>query len=121
MATTPTRKKPSANGTAPGRVIDLGAARAAREAARSEAQRKPVTLAWSDDISFELPVELPADFAMCAREGDLRGAVAALLGADKVEEFFALRPSMEDLNELVEAAAPVYGITPGESPASASS
>lgn len=118
MATT--KAKPSANGTAPPRVIDLAAARAAREAARAEAKRQPVTLKWSEDIAFTLPVELPADFALYAQEGRLRESVAALIG-EQAAEFFALRPSMDDLNELAEAAGRVYGLQPGESSASADS
>lgn len=119
MPTTPKAKKPASE-PGPGRVIDLAAARAARVAARGEAHGEPVTLRWSDDVEFVMPVEMPADFALLANDGDFRGAVGALLG-DVAEEFFALRPSMDDLNELARAAGEVYGVTPGESPASAGS
>ncbi len=102
-------KAASSNGTAPQRVIDLASARAAR----AEAQRQPVTLKWSEDISFTLPVELPADFALYAQEGLMRESVKALVG-DQAGEFFALHPSMDDINELVEAAGRVYGVKPGE-------
>lgn len=110
----PTKSKAAVNGGPPAqRVIDLAAARAARLEARGE----PVTLKWSDDVSFLLPVELPADFALLANEQDFRGAVAALLG-EHAREFFELRPSMDDLTELATAAGRVYGMEPGESPAS---
>lgn len=111
----PAKQKPAAsNGGPPAeRVIDLAAARVAR----LEAQHEPVVLKWDEDVSFRLPVEIPADFALCAVEGDLRGAVRALLG-DDAERFFALRPSMLDLEELANAAGKVYGLAPGESIAS---
>jgi hypothetical protein len=95
------------------RVIDLAAARVAR----LEAQHQPVVLKWDEKTSFALPVELPADFALLAMERDMRGAVSALLG-EQAEEFFALRPSMDDLTELANAAGKVYGMEPGESQAS---
>lgn len=98
------------------RVIDLAAARAAR----AEQKREPVILKWSDTITFQLPVEMPADFALQAQAGRLREAVSALIG-EQAEEFFALRPSMEDLTSLAEIAGDVYGITSGEAPASAGS
>lgn len=109
-----TRKPAKLNGGPPTeRIIDLASARAAR----LEAQGEPVTLKWSETISFELPVEMPADFAIYANEWDIRGSIVALLG-DRAEEFFALRPSMNDLTALVNAAGEVYGVEPGESPAS---
>lgn len=104
------------NGAAPQRIIDLAAARAAR----AEAHREPVVLRWDEGVEFTLPVEMPADFALLAQEGSMRGALAALLG-DQADEFFALRPTMDDVNALAEEAGRVYGMTPGESPASAKS
>lgn len=118
MAGTVKKGAPAANGGPPmQRIIDLGAARAAR----AEAHNDPVVLRWDADTEFTLPPELPADFALLAQDGDLRGAVAALFGDEDAGRFFALRPSMNDLTELAEAAARVYGIEPGESPASAKS
>lgn len=100
---------------APGRSINLDAARAAR----AEAAGEPVTLTF-DSKDITLPVELPADFALCAAEGDLRAAVVALLG-DEAEWFFARRPSMDDVSALVKGAHEVYGVNEGESTASPSS
>ena len=97
------------------RTINLDAARAAR----AEASREPVTLTL-DGKDITLPIELPADFALKASEGDLRGAVVALLG-DDADWFFGLRPSMDDLNALVEGAGQAYGMREGESAASPSS
>jgi hypothetical protein len=111
--TTPAASAAGKNGHGAARVIDLGAAKAAR----AEAQNEPVVLKWDDKTSFTLPVEMPADFALLASEGDLRGAVTALIG-DQAQKFFELRPSMEDLTALAELAGSVYGLTAGEAPAS---
>jgi hypothetical protein len=100
---------------APGRTIDLDAA----AAARAEAQGEPVTLIFRES-EFTLPVEMPADFALHAQAERLRESVSALIG-EKAEEFFALRPSIEDITELVNAAARIYGVSPGEAAASAGS
>lgn len=98
----------------PQRIIDLCAARAAR----LEALGAPVILKWDEGVEFTLPVEMPAEFALRAQEGNMRGALEALLG-DQTAEFFALQPSMDDINDLSEMAAEVYGMSPGESMASA--
>lgn len=99
----------------PGRVIDLDRARAAR----AEAKKEPVTLKFGGR-DFTLPPEIPFDFAMYAAEGRLRESVGALIG-DDAEAFFALRPSMPDIEALVDHARTVYGVKVGESPASAGS
>jgi hypothetical protein len=118
MAGTVKKGAPTTNGGPPAqRIIDLGKARAAR----AEAHNDPVVLRWDDETEFTLPPELPADFALLAFEGDLRGSIVALLGDEDAARFFALRPSMNDVTELAESAARVYGIEPGESPASAKS
>jgi hypothetical protein len=113
---TPAKSKPPVaknGGPPPQRVIDLASARAAR----LEAQGQPVVLKWDEKTSFTLPVEMPAEFAILGEERDIRGAIAALIG-DQFEEFLALRPSMDDLMELMKAAATVYGMEPGEFQAS---
>lgn len=116
-----TKDPASKNGAAPAaskvpqRIIDLQASRAAR----LEALGEPVVLKWDDGIEFTLPVEMPAEFALCGQEGNMRAAIVALLGDDQAAEMFALRPSMDDINALVEMAGEVYGVTPGESGASA--
>jgi hypothetical protein len=112
MAAT-SKSRPSSNGGPPQRIIDLGAARVAR----LEALGSPVALRWDENTTFTLPVELPAEFAMRATEQDMEAAIRALLG-EQTEAFFALQPSMDDLIELVNAAGKVYGLEPGESPAS---
>lgn len=101
--------------TAAGRVIDLDAARSAR----AEAQAEPVVLRFGGN-EYQLPPELPADFAFLAAEEKVREAVAALLG-DDADAFFAARPSLADLTALAEAAGDVYGVEPGEARASAGS
>lgn len=69
---------------------------------------------------FALPVEMPVDFALYAAEGDLRKAITALLG-DQSDAFFALRPSLADIEVLAEQASKVYGVDQGKSSASPSS
>lgn len=104
------------NGHKPGRVIDLDRARAAR----AESQGEPVVLKFGGK-DFALPVEMPLDFPLLAKEGQIREAVAALFSPEDAEAFFALRPSMEDITELAEASAKVYGVESGEAQASPSS
>ena len=110
----PVPAKKAATGKS-GRSIDLDAARAAR----AEAGAEPVSLTFGDR-SIELPVEMPADFALQLSVGDFRGAVDALLG-EEAEWFFDLRPSLDDLKALADGASEVYGLTEGESGASPSS
>lgn len=98
-----------------GRVIDLDKAKAAR----AEAHGEPPTLVWGGG-TYTLPVEMPADFAFLADDGEVREAVSVLLG-DDAATFFAERPSVEDLELFVRSIGEVYGVTPGEAPASASS
>lgn len=112
----PVAKKPGAT-RAPGREVDLDAARAAR----AEAEGRPVTVKMRGE-TFTLPVELPAEFAFAQQHGDLREIITALFDSvEAAERFFALRPSVEDLRALSELAAAVYGLTPGESEPSAAS
>lgn len=110
----PVPRKPAAKPAA-GRTINLDEARAAR----SEANREPVTLMFSG-VTFTLPVEMPADFALEAQQENLRAAVVALIG-EQAEQFFQLRPSIDDITELANAAGRVYGVGPGEAGASAGS
>jgi hypothetical protein len=106
-------RKPADAGKA-GRSIDLDAARAAR----AEAAAEPVSLTFGGK-TIELPVEMPADFALQLADGDFRGAVTALLDKE-TEWFFDLRPSLDDLKALADGASEVYGLTEGESEASPS-
>lgn len=116
----PQPKKPKPTTTAdPGRRIDLDQARAERDAARSEADRKPVMLRLGGQ-DFPLPVELPIDFALHAQQGDMRGAVEALLG-ENADAFFEQRPTLDDFEAIAEQARDVYGITEGKSEASPTS
>jgi len=119
MAPSSPRSKPAAAKAAAGaatkRVVDLNAARAAR----METEQEPVTILIAD-AEFTLPVELPADYALLAMGGDLRGAVQALLG-DDADRFFETRPSLPDLEALIEGVNGAYGVAEGDSPASASS
>lgn len=98
-----------------GRVLDLDAARAAR----AEVDDAPPIVRFGGQ-TFELPSELPIDFAFRQREGDLRGAIGLLFG-DAADRFFGLRPSVADIAELADGVLKMYGLTPGEAKASGSS
>lgn len=100
MATEKSAKRASS------RVIDLDEARTARQ----EAQAEPVVLKIGGE-DFTLPPEIPFLFAEHSRTGDLKAALEALLG-DQADAFFALDPSIDDLNVFSEAIAEVYGIEP---------
>jgi predicted PolB exonuclease-like 3'-5' exonuclease len=90
------------------RIIDLDKARAAR----AEVDREPVTIKFKGE-TFDLPVEVPADFSLLFAAGDPRGAYEALLD-ENAERFFELKPSAPDLNELYDQLQKVYGADEGE-------
>lgn len=107
--------------------VDLDALRAARREANKEAPA--VTLGGQ---RFELPIELPLGAVaalgrMFSHEDDpgilgeeTLNVVRELLG-DQYDDFMSHRPSMEDLEAMLNAVMPEYGFeTPGESPASES-
>lgn len=96
------------------RTIDLDGSRAAR----LEAADEPVVVSFGGK-KYTLPVELPAEFAILAQQGNLVGSVQALLG-DAADKFFDWKPSIDDLTQLVKSVNELYGVTPGESPASPS-
>jgi hypothetical protein len=94
--------------SAPSRVIDLDGARAAR----SESQ--PVTLKFGGK-DFDLPGELPIMFAELATQNKMQEALQALLGSKQSEDFFALNPSVQDLEAFANAISEVYGLDEGKS------
>jgi hypothetical protein len=97
-------------------MLDLDAARAARAEAAGE--RHAIKFGG---VVFELPVEIPADFAFYLVENDARSALRSLLG-DRFDEFWALKPSIADLNELAGGVAKLYSFGDvGESVASVTS
>lgn len=93
--------------------FDLDAARAARLEAQGE---RPLFLFGGQ--KFELPAELPAEFAYLLDTADAKETIRYLLG-DQFDEFWAHRPSKEDLIELVAWVTKRYGSSLGESQASA--
>lgn len=98
----------------PARTLDLDSARAAR----LEKVGKPPVIKWGGK-RYTLPVELPAEFAFAYQEDRLKDAVSTLFGGpEEAEEFFAGGPSIEDLMELADGVAGLYGIAEGESEAS---
>lgn len=101
----PPQQKASTNGH---RTIDLNQARKAR----AEVEREPVKMTMGDE-TFELPVEIPADFALLSSENRVREAVQVLFG-DGADRFFAAKPSIDDLNELISQVSTVYGLDEGE-------
>lgn len=87
--------------------LDLDAARAARAAkAEAEAEEHVVTLEGHD---FILPPEMPAAFALHVLEGNIFRGLAALLGDEQYAEFSAIRYSIDDLIELADGVAQLYG------------
>lgn len=102
------------------KTIDLNAKRKARAAQREKDQDEPVVVLIGKQ-KIKLPVEAPADFAFKAAEGDTRGALVAIMNGQS-DAFFAEAPSVDDVKELVQDIAEVYGFDDlGESPASAPS
>lgn len=99
--------------------IDLDAARAARaeaRAARGDNGERSIKLAGE---TYELPVELPYDFAYFTAAGDHRLAFMAVLGEENFRKFWAVGISVEDLEVLAEQIEKLYGsFKPGESQAS---
>jgi hypothetical protein len=93
--------------------FDLDAAKAARLEARGEPR-----LFLFGGQKFELPPELPAEFAYLL--DDAKEALQYLLG-DQFDDFWAQRPSAQDLIDLVGWISKTYGSDPGESTASGSS
>lgn len=110
-----TKKASGATKVAP-RVWDLDAQRKARAEAR---EQEPASFVLGGE-TFTIPAELPVDFGTCLMEGDLRGAVVALLGGEQAERFFQLdpSPSVQDFEAIAEMASEVYGLAAGESKAS---
>jgi hypothetical protein len=106
--------------------FDLDAVRAAR----AEANGVAPTVKFGDKV-FELPVEMPFTIVESVNEmqaaqetGDgykitrMLTAIAEDLFGDRYKEFLELRPSMLDMQALLENVAPMYGLTTGESQAS---
>lgn len=94
--------------------FDLDAARAARLEVKGASH-------WFiyGGQKFELPPELPAEFGYLLTE-DSKAAFTYLL-ADDFDDFWAKRPSNEDLKELLDWVLADYGISEGESSASGGS
>jgi len=94
------------------RAIDLDKIRAAR----AEVEQQPIVVTYKEQ-DFELPPELPFDFADLLGRGHAREAFGVLLG-DDTERFFALKPTLPDIKDLSEELQRAYGMTEGESSAS---
>lgn len=90
--------------------FDLDAAKAARLEARGE----PRWFIFGGQ-KFELPPELPAEFAYLL--DDAKEALRFLL-AEQFDDFWSHRPSAQDLVDLVAWISKTYRADPGESSAS---
>ncbi len=96
--------------------FDLDAARAARAEARGE----PPTVTFGGE-EYVMPAELELEAAEHLMFGRPTQFVKALLGEDW-ERFNANKPTLNDLKDLSDGLAVLYGFAePGESPASPSS
>lgn len=91
------------------RIIDLDAARAARAEKRGDAEPPRIRLEGTD---WELPVEVPVEFAVRFEVGDLRGGLSALLGEDAAEIIESL--SVDDLEVLSDGIYEIYGLDEGK-------
>jgi len=106
-------------------TIDLDAISAARREGKDE---KPSVKFGG--VDFTLPAEMPfavveAVGRMQAAEGDDNAQVADAMAdlarslfGPRFREFLDLGPSVQDITALLEAVAPAYGVSSGESPAS---
>lgn len=83
--------------------IDLDAARAAR----AEAQGEPHTVVFGGQ-EYALPAEIPAEFGFLLVEGNLPEAISSVLG-ESAGEFWAQKPSINDLEVFSEDMARLYG------------
>jgi hypothetical protein len=108
-------------------TVDLDAARAARREAKGE----DIIVRFGGN-DFTMPPELP--FEVVEVLGDIRDAgedaprmanaifqMFQILLGDQFETFKAARPSMDDLNAMLEGVMAEYGVTLGEQEASADS
>lgn len=91
------------------RVIDLDAAREARAAAQGEAPQ----LRWKGD-TYQLPPELPVRFLEAIAVDDFEPAFTALFEGEGFDVGgFLDTASFEDLRELADGIARVYGLEGG--------
>lgn len=116
------------------RQINLDAARAARAEQRAASGVEPITVAVGDSV-YRLPDEMPVAVLEAAARLDaiddehagevpqlVTECVSHLVGAEVYAELIAVHHlTLEDLRDLLGAVATEYGLSLGESPASAPS
>lgn len=84
--------------------LDLDAARAAR----AEAEGEPHVVVL-DGQEFTMPPEMPAQFALHVMEGNIFKGLEALFGPDQYAVFSKIVYSIDDLLELADGVANLYG------------
>jgi len=98
-------------------TIDLDALARARAEKRGD---DPLQISWKGKL-FDCPAEAPLEFAEALANGEIRRAMTALLNGQS-DDFFALAPSVRDLEDLGHSLGAHYlGADLPESPASADS
>lgn len=98
-------------------TIDLDKARAAR----AETQGETHDLVLGGE-TYQLPAELPYEWAEASALGNIRVALAALLGEEEAARLFKAALSIKDLEEMNDQIAVIYGVgESGEASASRSS
>lgn len=97
--------------------LDLDAARAAR-AARVEGEQEEHIIVMGGQ-EFTVPPEMPAQFALLIMEGRIGAGLEKLFGREQYAIFETVDYSIEDLMELADGVAQLYGFdTVGEALAS---
>jgi hypothetical protein len=96
--------------------VDLDAARAARAEADGEARE----FVLGGEV-FALPAEIPWETSERFTAGDVMGGLVILLGPEQSERLRSVGPSVQDIEALAGAIGELYGISQGESQASAGS
>lgn len=99
-------------------TIDLDAARRARAEERDSDEPDRIVFAGR---TFDIPDEFTYDAAEAAERSDWRTFIREILG-DQVDEFFALKPTVNDLGQLARELMRLrVGGSPGETPPSSAS
>jgi hypothetical protein len=86
--------------------IDVNAFAAARREELGEPE--PVTVTYKDKVWTPIIDEVTYDFAEWAAAGQYRLAIYEMLGAEVADEFFAMKPKLSEVTEVVEQISSMY-------------